>query len=210
MAGLPIPLNNNDIIEVRYVQDLFDQRLLNVLHYRAQMTVGAAEFPVVVAAMDAAMKATNGVLKQINGIQTANCVNVRNDYQIVAPGRFSVVTTTGLGAGMGITGEYLATPNTAVVVTKRGQIAKKGGAGSVHIGGVDPEQIQGGQVAAATQVKMALLGTAIASDIPAGQGITLRPIIFNRITPVLSQEVATTTGQFTTRVMRRRTRGVGV
>lgn len=210
MAAPPQGLDNNDIVEVRYVQDCYDQRLLNVLHYKFLTGGPPADFVLTMNSFDVFLKSTQGVLRRIHLMQESGCVNVRIDYQIIRPARFVVYTTLGMGAGEGGTPDVASIPNTAVVITKRGTKAKKGGTGSIHIGGIEPGQLQQGSVGAATLVKMAQVVLSVPLDFKPVATDTLRPIILNRTAPAQSQEVASATGQFTSRIMRRRTRGVGV
>jgi len=131
-------------------------------------------------------------------------------YQVIRPTRFRKFVkadfTTGVTSGFAATA-----PNVACVITRVGELGRRDNISSLHLpAATDNGWIDGGTVTLAAQVKLATMSDACRTTYSVAIGSTkFSPSILNG--PLAAQVTPITFAffQFTSRVMRRRTLGVG-
>lgn len=212
MPPAPLPLLNGNVIEVRVVQKLAGQTLLNTLHYRADVTSTGATFPSVVTALDLALRGVDGFLTRLNAMQSESCLQQVVQYQIVSPLRFTAIEKPGLGNGQLVGEDGLAAlpSNTALTVTRTIQEAKKGRVSTLHIGGLRSDQIVNSSTTLQSSLQLAAVGAASITIQALQGGVTLQPILFTRTAALQTKDLVDYKTGTTARTMRRRTVGLGI
>lgn len=206
--GLPI----GSIIEATVLGNLNGQRIMSVFHYRVtvESTIIDPALEIVdfnESWFDPAVPL--GFAQLYSGSVPENHNITQSAAQVVAPLRRARVTQN-----VTLTGARAAAavPNTAVVITKRTAFAGRDQIGSVHLP-LDPAtDAAGGFVDAALKSVLEAFAAGMLLDVTgtAGGGV-YTPVIWHRdaAAPDDFDTVTNTVVQDTTRVMRRRTVGLG-
>lgn len=208
------PVGSGAILEVTIDQTSNSQILLNIFHYRLITTPSTTVDGDDVTGLLATTILGGGVQLPVN-LRALCPTNWRwNSWrtQWIHPTRYTRVS---YDAGAG-TGGVLSTntpQNLALTMTKRAVEANRHGIGSLHFGGLTSGDFLNGEITAAGQTKMELIGDAIdqvvdVSAVP--NAVSLTPILFNRNSPASSLNWVEYVVQNTVRVERRRTVGLGI
>jgi hypothetical protein len=203
----------NDIISVGVDSLLNGQQVLLTHHYVITTLTGTA--PTVQAGSLAIL----GVLNVLDGLaeKVADCyssdVSIMNIYaQKIWPTRFVRFSGTPTVNEGEIQGDALP-QNVAHAITLRSEFTGADGRGTKHIGGVPTTWSIGGQMTQAAYDAYAALAdelvTARTVNVPGGGAFVMKPIAYHRATPSVSALVDNWIISRTTRVMRRRTVGLG-
>ena len=205
---MPLPIGS--VIEVTFVMRQWDQRTLNVLHYRV---TGASSIADPVAEEDdiiSAIKA-GGAASLFTAHRNMTPESVFYDairVQAITPVRY--VARSSIETSQGVLGPSNAT-NLAFVIEKRTNLSGRMFRGSLHVPAGDPDTFVQGVVTAAMDLRLTDFGTKMLLNLtgPVGGGVYV-PVIYHK--PPLAIEPTTITGfdtKDTVRVMRRRTVRVG-
>lgn len=135
-----LPLAGNDIVEMRIVQTQNNCRVLNTLHFLAELSGTSTEdFVAVMDAFDETEKGPNGRLKLLNDIWSNNLIHESTQYQIVKPQRLAHYDKIGTGPGKRTPvsgGTYLPQNSSAAVTFRPTGTAPLEHPGGIRIGGL--------------------------------------------------------------------------
>jgi hypothetical protein len=200
------PLVPGAIIAVTVETTLNGQTMLNVLHY-VLGTVGTADYIAALTALNTLLNGAGGLTDAMKACMSQDADFVSTMCQVVAPTRL-----VGVKAAVVKSGSVLATAlpqNVSAVITKRTDQASRRGIGSFHLGAIASTQVDAGYLTGPLIGNLTTLGNVIRSTLAVGtQSYT--PCLWSPITPAETRILVSTTVQQTSRVMRRRTVGVGI
>ncbi len=201
-----------DILELKILGTLLNQRVMTVLHYRIASYVSSApEVTDTGAILDEIIGGTVGAtpLASILDCQADNYARNTCTLQKVAPTR-SIYIDRG-APGVGTIADSCTLPNVSGVMTKRGAAGGRRGIGGMHFPGLPPSMYTDGSITAAYGVLMiaaqANLLAVLTTTLPAA---TLVPVIYNPGATPNHQDIAILEIQTTVRTMHRRTVGLGI
>jgi len=211
---MPRPVASQDILEVRMLQRMAGQVLMNVLHYR--LGVAGASIvegnDVVIEAATTAFENAGGIISILKGISNQAWAYEGTIYQWIHTTRYTA-NRRNQGAGPGVVVGLAAPPNVMSTITKRSLFADRHGVGSIHIGGMTSTDITLGMLSAGRITNLSSLGELLILDIDVSaipNALELTPIILNKSSPGASYSWHEATVQATSRVQRRRTVGLGI
>jgi hypothetical protein len=203
------PLNPGDIVELSMRFTLFNQRLLTVLHFQANLGAPIADGIAALNTAAAQWVGVGGANTQFLGLITGETTEDAVRMQVVYPVRRPYNETPVGNAGL-----YIGTctaPNVAVVCTAVSLTAGRGKNGSFHVGGVPTAAYSGGLV---TGPYINLVKTFASRSMDplgvGGAGNNLNRVIWSKAKPTAASQILSNIVQGTIRVMRRRTVGVGI
>lgn len=201
-----------DIIEVTFKGDVYNQTVLNILHYRV---LTAATGSTTVQSDSLATAEHVGPAGGAD-IWTLMALLLANDYNLegvrvqdVFPVRYAPVFAALPAQGTGGPGN---STNLAGVITKQTRLSGRDQVGSIHLGPIaDGDQDQG-FMAGTWLTDAQSLADAMEVVLSPVAGLTLEPVIWHRTVPATgtySTRITNCTPRDTLRVMRRRTVRVG-
>lgn len=203
----PIPFDA--IAEVTFKMTHNDQTVLTVLHYKFIGGPAIADGAATLQALMIKIQAAGQVFRA-----HTNCTSQDLDYNLIVAQWISPIRYARQDALPGQTIGLVAQPslpqNDAVALTKGGELAGRHNIGTVHMPGVPTTFVTDGLVTPAGFTAYNDLCTAIQQDVTLVAGQIFRPVIYNRVTPADSKEISTVITQNTSRIMRRRTVGLGI
>jgi len=209
------PVIQNAVLEVASEMSVQGQTLLNIWHYQLiGATPGTYDGDDIVTAVIAEIGtgAADDLALLMRAYTNEACDYVRTKYQWVWPTRYAPVFS-GVGAGPGTNVAQPLPANVAGVATLQSTLAGPAGRGRKHFGGLSVDDIDAGSItmalAGGIENVCQLMGQTIITGGIAGGGNML-PIIYHRDVPTLSQIWDSFVVRMTSRVMRRRTVGVGI
>lgn len=198
-----------DIVRVTIVGSLFQQTIMTVLDYK--VTVSSLDTIRVVAnALDAQFDAANDLYDSYRAVTPPEYTHTFTWIQTIRPVRYTKSIFAVDSPGTNATPTKVS--NVAAVITKRSESATRRGLGSVHMpiaptaGGVT-----NGQIVAPMKTLLNTLGDKIVLDRTVLAGLTtMVPVIVNSAFAFPPIEYKDYITQATSRVMRRRTVGLGI
>jgi len=209
------PVQGGAIIEVSNIGVLNGQRVMNVWHYRFD----GAPTPIVDGdELQSELRAViqGGAAAGLLPALRAMCVEPmdwqRIRYQWIAPIRYSPVDVT-VGNGPGADVAVPLPQNVCGVVTLQSIFAGPGSTGRKHFGGLSVDAIEAGLVTAAFKAAAILVMETMSSPVPTPAvqiNSSLVPVVYDRVDYTISVPWTGYTIQDTSRVLRRRTVGVGI
>lgn len=138
-----------------------------------------------------------------------DAVNDMHMYaQWIYPIRYAYIAAAGADFG-GLIGETAFPQNVAAAITKIGAQANRSNIGTLHMPAVPSTWVIDGLLTPDAVTAYSGLGTEILADIVVETGRTFDQVIYHRVNGSLSAKVEQFQVQPTSRVMRRRTVGVG-
>ncbi|AXH78904.1 MAG: hypothetical protein [Circular genetic element sp.] len=203
-------INTYDIVEMRVIYVQNAQKLMNVFHFQAltggNTDAGATDLLDLLTAFSTDPAQW---VAQWSPSASNTCVLQQLQAQVIFGVRRPYI-----GLNLGIPGSVVGgqfPQNVQLGLTKVGTVADRHGVGQVQVPGIHGGLVADGQVSPAGQAWLNLLkNTLVKSFIPGGGNpLQLVPCILNRAAPLLSQIVAASRIQLTSRVARRRTVRVG-
>ena len=211
---MPVPVTENSIIAVSLDGRHDGQQVLLTLNYKLEFVTPSAPDPDMVALFDA----LHGELDALGGLN-GDYLNVLTEdmtvpvewIQQIYPIR-RVRRPYSPGDGEGHVAEPGLPPSDAHVITLQGTGTTRHDKGNKHIGGVPLTFSENGEVTAAGLTAYNTLVLSLIDPIDVtivADDYRFNPIILNRDTPAGSAPVSFGYVQQTTRIMRRRTVGLG-
>lgn len=206
-------ITTNTVLQTVVRYQMWDQTLLNVLHWRPQTTgTSTDDYTWTKACIDkfvADIGVGGTMLKDIRTCISSDCSIVDITGQIVEPNRVAFYRAPVSVAGSRGLNQF---PNVDTVVTKRTQLSGRRFVGAIHMPPGAQDDYVNGLLTAGFKTVVDGASTWLYTDytIPAN-GAVLRPVIFHGsgaspfFTDVFQREV-----QQTARVMTRRTVGRGI
>lgn len=209
MPAPPIPVQVGDVLEVRMNSRLFGQRLLNTMHYRVTTPPENADLKIEASEIINSMRGAQGVIAQLVALGCPDWSMEYADVQVIYPSRKAFVRIPVNSVGLNPTPGGALPANVAVVVSTSPVVAVKGRTGSMHVAGIGAADVKDGELNLDTFGKLDVLGTAMVNDMVTVSGGVYEPVLYPRKQglPILRQDVYRV--QVTSRVLRRRTVGVG-
>jgi hypothetical protein len=210
---MAIPAVNQKYL-LTFVGRLNGQTVLNTFWYDL-FTVGpAASVEAVYDVIDAQVFAGGGLQQKFLAVCPDNYTLEQKWIQLIWPTRIMKRVLASNTAGTWLNGAD--TPNLASVITRRAEIADKHSVSTLHIPLPDPAVIltEGVITNAPYLAALQALAAEMKDDLvgPGAPATTLRPVIFNpaQEAPPSTRYIVQTVVNTTSRVMRRRTVGLGI
>lgn len=201
----------NDIFSVIQVGNMFDQRILSTYAYQVfNIAAGPVDTATLAAALDAQLSAPGELLQLVRNAAPTDYNHVETWYQRIAPTR--VVRDVFAGTGVGTNGAANVS-NVAAVVERRGDIANRKNISCLHVPMADvAANVVAGYVTAAMTSKLVAIGAKLITSYSltaGGATVVMVPCIYNKGSVPNCSIITRYYAQATSRVMRRRTVGVG-
>jgi len=205
-------LSAADIVEVTLLGKCFEQDIQNKFHYAVTEVSGAPQSSLTsFTALDADLIAGGGLLNLMLLLAPEDYHLTGVRYQVISPVRqvsYPIVHTQD-----GLNTCNTAMCNIAFAITKRGDLAGRRNISTTHvIGTSDPSLAQFGKITPAALALAeniaAFMDNAVEFTV-GGVDYTLNPVIFHPTDPLNPTPITSCIVQPTTRVMRRRTVGIG-
>jgi hypothetical protein len=206
MAGL----NSSDIVEVKVIGTLFNQRTLNVFHYRIEADSGEPVYADAITAFANGFDA--GTQSPVLAMLACQCP----EYTLVGCSAQRVYPTRDRAyfSASGLPGTYAGEctqTNLAATIEKWSWTGGRHGIGSMHLPATPTEaQVAGSWVGPYLTLLASIAARLKLPYTPSEDpDCVAQPVIYNRINKSASLPLQGATVKPTIRVMRRRTVGVG-
>lgn len=207
MAVDPPSVVTGDILEFTFDQELDGQMCLNVLHYRVDEGA-ATDIQAVTTALLSYWKGAGKLLAKLWILQTEKLLFYGLKGQVIHPTR-TAYSYIALNAEDGPGNQNGPLPsNVTAVITKRSTETGRSKHGDFFIPGITDEYVSESTITAEGLIEYNAVGAELAKDVTAA-GLTLRPIIYHPGKQPVYDDVWQTYTHHETRVMRRRTVGLG-
>jgi len=199
------PIAAGSILEVSEIGRLNEQRVMNTFHYMctASYEDGLATLTLFANAFEAA----DGVHSRYVECLSEDVTDIQIRYQWITPLRY-IYLSRNPAKGEGQIADGSLPPNTAMTVTKVGELANRHNIGGWHLPGVPLSAQDGGRLSAPQIALLQAFAEEATSEIVIVAAPFL-PVIFNRAEPSESAHAIGFRLQDTIRVERRRTVGLG-
>lgn len=198
-------ITDGDVIEIIFRGRLLGQRIMTTYHYKyrgATVTDGVQAMANILSDIEGGMLfetysaacPTNYIVEFVSG-QVIHPVRMfRQDHAIGTPGLRGTAITA----------------NVASVITRKTTVGTRKGRGNIHIPNTAlAADVTGGMISPGLGALLESHAVEMLANIPDFDTGELFPILYNRSDPNASRELASCNVQATSRVMRRRTIGVG-
>lgn len=210
---MPRVLTDGAILEVTLVGDLNGSTSLNILHYRAEGVTGSPDFTSQAQEFFDSLNALGGLLERYKDCISDDWFSREVRLQLISPVRYSYQTF--LWTGTGTEAQPALPPNDSIMLIKRNVLTGRRNRGSLHLPGVPVTFVAEGRITTAASLVVNNLGDVMVEAItgvatPPNPAHLFVPVIFNKDNPIVSPRFDSATAQFTSRVMRRRTVGLGI
>lgn len=205
-------LQVGDILAVSFRASLFEQRIINVLHYKLESTAstGSSEADLQRWADTMAGQAavantpTNSLLSLACPEYNLDEVRVQRVYPARTIYAQAFINQPGTHAG------NCVSPNQAFSILKRGNVPGRFAVGRVQIAGIPSNSILNGEVTVGYQLDLANFKAGFAATLNTiGPNMSMKPVIFNPVHVPHSTDIFEWVEQLTVRTMHRRTVRVG-
>lgn len=197
-----------DIILISFDGVMLNQRLNSSFRYKVGSVVGGPTNNAFAAAIEAAIIAAGNLVPKFLACCPPSYLLNFIWVQTIAPVRVqkSIFSLSNVGTF----GFDASTANVATVITRRGDLANKHNVGSLHVPNANLDtNASGGTISANQLTANNTLGTQMLQAITVGALGSIFPVLWNGGPTTNSTSITSTQSQLTTRVMRRRTVGVG-
>lgn len=202
------PIPNGGVVEIVANQRLAGQVILNIFHYKAEGTVTDAK-PELIELLDVVNSAGgNSIAEKMAQAQGLGLTYDSWTVQLISPTRYLKMAKAPAYAGAEGEGTSMP-PNVAAVLTKKAEVSGRHGIGNMHLGGVPKEQAVNGSWTAEYMLLLQALAATLPESITTTT-ITWRPVLIQRAQISSSVRFVEVQPQKTTRIMRRRTVGLGI
>jgi len=204
MAGL----NVGDIVQISLRGRHAGQRILSIFHYQTLVASSApsTEDALLLVAQQFDAGTNNPTLAMLA------CLPATYTLESVRAQRVYPVRSIYVDAASGLPGltDGNTSPNWAVAITRRGPNGGRKYVSTLRLGPITADDQFFGLLSPAFKEKLEVVATRMKQVYSLSlDGWEARPIIYNKSTPGLSLGIVATTVQPETRVMRRRTVGLG-
>lgn len=198
-----------DVMLVTFFGNLAGSTVLNTFHYAASTVVGAPTPAAYAAEVLAKLQTVNNLRDRFLGCCPPAYTMNELWVQFISSSRFrKLVGTINLP---GTFAQDANTANLAGVITRTGSAARKDNIGSIHVPypNLDPG-VSGGITSAAWQAEAVLLA-AVVDDVQTLATLgDITPVLFKGPPNTNAVPITDAFVQATLRVMRRRTKGLGI
>jgi hypothetical protein len=196
------------IVQVIFEGFILNQQMLTVLHYQLENPGGVADGGLALDALKVQLVGAGSLHEKYLLAISQNYSQGRIRLQWILPDRFAYreyipPNTEGQAPTDTIS------PNAAVAINKKSDLAGVHGHGVTHMPGVPMDSVSAGKVNVAGLLLYADVGTKMKADLVTLGSGTYHPIIFNRKTPGEISKITSFTVDDKIRTMHRRTVGLG-
>lgn len=201
------PLTDGSILLVTLQCKQNNQLILNTLHYEYDKPGGAPDYTVPCTELINLFQVVGDLQSKVQAITVSTYQLVQWIVQPVYPDRLAPVVKP-----LGIFGNNSSPPapqNVAAVVSKLSPIATRYGRGSWHQGGLASTDSVGGNITGAVVPLLNNVGQLISQERTLLTSGLAHPILWNKKVPGRKVIIDNYRTETTSRVMRRRTVGVG-
>lgn len=207
---MPYPIGLNSVLEVTLMGKQAQQQVMTVLHYRLSET--PAPLDDGAAALDEAItKITlaGGLADKWLACLSEDVYDIVGHVQWITPARYSYKEFP-IGGGTGTVAHPAMPVNVATAITKRTEDVGRQELGTIHMPGVPQTFVDGSLLSLAALPPYQELIEKVQATILVNAGtVPLIAVIFRRSAPASSPLIDNCILQLNTRVMYRRTVGVG-
>jgi hypothetical protein len=197
-------VQGGDILQVSFRGLVYGQRMITILHYRAEEFSTTTELQQTYIQTAAQLQGGAGTPHQeYMDCLASSYTNAQMRVQKIYPTRMIHRTFTAATVIGQVSGAALS-PGTSGSITKRGEVANRHSIGGVRMPAVPLAWSVDGMLSATGTVQYADFASTLTQLLTLTGGLVLKPIIFNRTTPVDSQSITTLIVQDTIRTMSRR------
>lgn len=214
----PPTIKSGDVLEVVFIQQLYAQAILNVLHFAANEDFVEAPMLTVFGAMETELTtAGTGLIPKMRAAQSRDLKWKQRTYQVISPTRR--VKALYFDSNVGDLFNGAGTANVSAVFTKTTNLATdhtgapgKGQVGSLHLGGIPYDKYADGEFTNAYFADLLQpIGDELEADWADATLAGLDLVLYHTGTePKTVDKVTNVEPRKTVRVMRRRTLGVGI
>jgi len=201
-----------DILQISFVQTLYQQRVLNVVHARVEQLGSITNYQEYAQSLAADLVeefGATGIFNAWRQLVLGNLVFDAVRVQVVYPVRQPYYQDVTLWSGA-VVNTNMATANVALSVTKRSETAGRMGVGHMQLAGLDPTRIDQGRWDATLlgEVQQAFEWLTLPYEGTESES-TIRFIIRGNGQPAAYHRITDIIPQPTVRTMHRRTVGLG-
>lgn len=204
---MPYTVFNGAICQVTVLQRLDAQVLLNIFHYQVEGVAAPVDGIATIDTLNTAFNALGGPFDKMTIVQSTDVAYQAILYQWIFPTRYAYIAYEPLTDGGVRIGSALPA-NVAASLNRQTDEAGPHERGSLHVSGISKTEVTGASIAQAYQADLQELLNVTLESYDLAEGL-LKPVLFNRDTPLNSKRPTHGTVQPYTRVLRRRTVGVG-
>jgi len=206
---MAIPLSVGDVVEVTFEGRLAGQQVMVLSHYRVREGEHADFADWFTNTFSAFLQAPAGLYAEFVDNISTDVTNIRIYGQIIHPQRrryIQVVPTEPAGL---IISPALP-PNDAAAIVKQGELARRDNIGVMHVPGIPVINVEAGLLTPGYQADLQEMADAMSVVYnPGGAEPILDPVLFRRDDPSSGAVIVSAYVGETSRVIRRRTVGLG-
>ena len=189
------------------------QQVLLTTHWKMDALSPAVSVDMedAIDAIHTEMEVVGNLVNVLPDVYSEDVISIQYIYQWIHPTRYIRFIKTGADTEGNIASPALP-PNVAHVITIRDDIAGPSHRGNKHIGGVPTTYSEAGFATPVGVAAYDILGEAMTNVVPVTLGAdtwNMLPLIFHRTTPAASVQATNHITGATTRIVRRRTVGLG-
>lgn len=205
---MPTPVSAGSIISYTIRGVLNNQEVMSVFHYK-MIGAAAPDITLLMDGVNAVLGAAGSLYARWIDYVNNALVSVKTRIQVIYPVRYAYfeytqALTVGQGAGLA------APQNVSAAITRRGVDAGRGNIGTIHMPGVNANDIGSGNIVGGAIAKLTLIGSESNVTRASGvAGVDILPILYKRSAPGASVPPVSFIVQSSSRVERRRTVGLG-
>lgn len=196
------------VIAISAEGTLHGQQVMTTFHYKENSLIEIPDGRLAAIEMLTKIHLAGGLAELYLACMSQAVNNVEWYAQWITPTRFAYIAWSGLPAQGTILEESMP-PNVAQVATRRGDRANRHNISNLHLPGVPVPSVVDGRLNAIQADRLQQLATESCDPITLVTGNEMVPVAFWRGNPFSSAQVVEGYPQDTTRVMRRRTVGLG-
>lgn len=206
---MPRPVNNGHILEVILEGRSSGQVTLSVFHYRLSNAAAGVDGTNLVGVLDGSLNAVGGLVDKYLDC-CANDFELRTvSYQWIHPVRYTAQRLVPFAAA-GQVLQPLLPANVALCLVKRTFLTGRTQRGVLHMPGVPSTFVINSQISVAGKAAFDALADSIDNPLTLATNETFTPIIFHKADPTLSPVIEVVQTEDTSRIMRRRSFGLGI
>lgn len=194
------------IIQYTMRQRLDGQVMLNTFHFRSEQEVstGLAELAALGQSLNTSLQTEQTLLQSSSVTYEASVV------QMIDPVRYVAVLVDDELESNGQVATAALPTTVSLVIRRRSIIASRSGRGRIFVGGIPIASVADSQLTALPLAQANAYADLMPGSFAGGAGNNYTAVIYDRVNPENSEEIATAVTDPILRVQRRREIGVGV
>jgi hypothetical protein len=202
------PIVNNSICELSFEGLLDGQQTISTFHYRVNDATSVTDGAAVLAEFISATRVAGKLFPSYQAICSDQLTNLQIWAQLVYPVRFRY-TTDGTPSESGAQDLLAFPPNVQASITRAAEKAGRKYVSHLSVPSVPITAIESGMLSVAYMDDMQPLVAAITEPYVLAGGVTFTPVIYHRNQNPSFDDLVLAFVQPTSRVIRRRTVGLG-